>query len=224
MISDYFSLVLKSWNDEVPCASLATDVYFLWSWHSLVSASPPAGDWDCHALDPTVWHVSLSEAGRENHVCWLGAKFTPLTRSPYTFPHFAASGNMAAVQRGRPPDRTHHVKQEVGHAPRGRLPPWTEGKQGVWRTLLVLKVPEGENRINIRKDWRRHSLCSVPFVLLVCRWLEGRWQRRGDLGPLSPKSRKAVWQMLWDTCEQVQIQMLSYYMGVVLWPRQTSLV
>lgn len=38
---------------------------------------------------------------------------------------------MAAVQRGRPPDWPHHAKQEVSHAPRGRLTPRPQGKQGV---------------------------------------------------------------------------------------------
>lgn len=47
----------------------------------------------------------------------------------------AAPSFVAAVQRGRPPDRTHHTKQEVGHATRGWLSPGSESKEVFQRTL-----------------------------------------------------------------------------------------
>lgn len=89
----------------------------------------PAGDWDCHALDPTVWHVSLSEV-----TAWQLCLWTTFDTSN-TPANLAAPCDMAAIQRRRPPDRTHHAEQEVGLAPRGRLPSWSEGKQEV--NLLV---------------------------------------------------------------------------------------
>lgn len=42
----------------------------------------------------------------------------------------AAPGFMAAIQRGRPPDWTHHAEQEVGHAQRGWLTLGFKSKQG----------------------------------------------------------------------------------------------
>lgn len=42
----------------------------------------------------------------------------------------AAPGFMAAIQRGGPPDWTHHLEQEVSHAPRGWLTLGSKSKQG----------------------------------------------------------------------------------------------
>lgn len=50
---------------------------------------------------------------------------------------------MAAIQRGRPPDRAYHVEQEVGRAPRGWFTPGSKSKQGtvpVATTTTTLEV------------------------------------------------------------------------------------
>ena len=112
-----------------------------------------AGDWDCHPLDPTVWHVSLfwplnshTPAGSskvqkdKNSTSWTHAQLhiiklsclhltIPLLTILTLFPVPAVSSYVAAIQGGRPPDRTHHIKQEVGHASWGGLTTGPKGEQ-----------------------------------------------------------------------------------------------
>lgn len=89
-----------------------------------------------------------------------------------TFP--AASSYMAAVQRGRPPDWSHHAKQEVSHAPRGRLTPRPQGKRGVispfraWSEPACEKFACAEKKIVYELEnthWRSHSVFYCPRLL-----------------------------------------------------------
>lgn len=143
------------------CISETSNIYFLWSWHLLASVSPSACRW-----------LGLSRLRSHSVACkslWESYLLTECkVHTPHTFPHIAASCDMAAIQRGRPLDRTHHAEQEVGRAPRGRLPPWAEGKQGVWRNLLVLIIPEGWNRIKMKN--------SVCLLIPVRSRFAGGWR------------------------------------------------
>lgn len=124
----------------------------------------------------------------------------------------AAPSFVAAIQRGRPPDWTHHTEQEVSCAPWGRLTLGSKSKQGA--------LPIHTHIINFNIQSKPEK---IPFNMVVstslCRWWGGRWQRRGDLGLSLLKSKRAAWPMWWDTSEQVQIEPLTstYWSKLTFW-------
>lgn len=169
---------LKWWSPL--CTSETSNIYFLWSRHcSLVSASSCARRW-----------LGLSRLRSHSVACKSAWESCPLTEckgyAANTFPHIAASCDMAAIQRGRPLDRTHHAEQEVGHAPRGRLPPWSEGKQGVWRNNCSRRIKQDQDEERFRKKlFVFCSLCRLGLQVVG-----GKMTETGRFGAFITKVKK----------------------------------
>lgn len=82
-----------------------------------------------------IYHTPLSVSPSLPLSLSDGIKSPPLPYSPS-----AASSDMAAIQGGRPLNRTHHSEQKVGHAPRGRLLTRAKGKRESLAASLSITV------------------------------------------------------------------------------------
>lgn len=111
-----------------------------------------------------------------------------------------ASSYVAAVQRRGPPDWTHHVKQEVGHAPWGWLPTRPKSKQGFILAIFLIfsvRVPVAVKQLlhpaENRCHWASPHELQFLFVLLSLLCIQvvgGKMTETGRLGAFITKVKK----------------------------------